>query len=94
MKVILDSVAPGDYAFNVDGSVLIIGGKIPDFVNINGQKKVVELYGDFWHKGENPDDRKSLFRGLGYDALIVWESELKNRESVIQKVKEFHCDLH
>lgn len=34
-----------------------IGKMNPDFWNVNGRKNVIELYGDYWHKDDNPDDR-------------------------------------
>jgi hypothetical protein len=45
---ILDCVCPNEYTFTGDGS-FIIGGIIPDFTDINGQKKIIEVFGDYWH---------------------------------------------
>lgn len=86
-----------DYALNVDGSVMILGGKIPDFVNINGQKKVVELFGDYWHgsqvTGRNRSQeeklRKGLFKKFGYSTLIIWELELQSIETLKRKLITF-----
>lgn len=84
----------GDYNF-------WINGKNPDFVNINGQKKIIELFGDYWHNTHhrknkkhsedyyNPELRKEHFKKSGFDCLIIWESELKNPSQVIQKIREF-----
>lgn len=66
-----------------------INGKCPDFVNCNGQKKIIELFGDYWHRGENPQDRINEFKPFGYDTLVIWERELKNQDAVILKIKEF-----
>jgi G:T-mismatch repair DNA endonuclease (very short patch repair protein) len=72
-----------------DGS-LIVGGRCPDFMNKNGKKKVIELFGDFWHKNDNPDERIAHFRHFGFDCLVVWEHELKNEEGLRQKILEFN----
>jgi len=73
----------GDYSF-------WINGKNPDFININGQKKIIELFGDYWHKGEDPQDRIDIFTPYGYDTLVIWEHELKDIEKLKVKIIEFH----
>ena len=45
---ILQQLFSKEYKFVGDGQV-IIGWFNPDFININGQKKIIELYGDYWH---------------------------------------------
>lgn len=47
------------FTFVGDGKV-IIGGKNPDFIN-EKNKKLIEVYGDYWHKGQNPQDRIDYF---------------------------------
>ncbi len=89
---ILDSLYPGDWKFVGDGQV-IIAGKCPDFVNVNGQKKIIELFGDYWHRGENPDDRATIFAPFGYKTLVIWERELRDIYSVMKKIKQFHEDI-
>ena len=87
---ILRSILPKEYKLNVKGNVMILANKIPDFVNINGQKKIIELYGDYWHRNDNPQDRIDLFKQYGWDCLVIWESELKDERAVINRVLEFH----
>ena len=87
---ILDDLYPNQYKYVGDGEV-IIGGKNPDFININGQKKVIEFYGDRWHQGDNPQDRIDIFSYYGFDCLIIWQSEFKKKlNRVIAKIKDFH----
>lgn len=76
------------YKFVGDGK-FILAGKCPDFLNCNGQKKVIELFGDYWHRNDNPQKRIRLFAKYGFKTLIIWERELKNSDNVIQKIKEF-----
>ncbi len=85
----IQELFPNEYKFVGNGD-FIIGGKNPDFININGEKKIIEMFGDFWHKGENPQDRIDLFAEYGFGCLVIWESELKNKELVISKLREFH----
>jgi hypothetical protein len=87
---ILDHLYPNQYKYVGDGEV-IIGGKNPDFININGQKKVIEFYGDRWHQGENPQDRIDIFAQYGFDCLIIWQSELlKKPDRIMKKIVVFH----
>jgi hypothetical protein len=85
------------YRFVGDGQV-IINGKCPDFINTNGQKKLIELFGDYWHDIEivgHPiekeiEERTTFFSQLGFKTLIILDSELTNIESVKIKILEFH----
>lgn len=86
---LLDNLYPGEWRFVGDGQV-VMGGKCPDFINVNGQKKIIELFGDYWHRGENPQDRVDLFSPFGFETLVIWERELKNMESVKSKIQDFH----
>lgn len=80
---------PNEYKFVGHGE-FILAGKCPDFVNINGQKKIIELYGDWWHRNNNPQDRIDLFAKYGYDTLVVWEHELNDIEALKIRLIEFH----
>lgn len=85
---LLNSMYPSEWSYVGDWS-MILAGKNPDFVNINGKKLIVELFGDFWHKGENPEDRIALFSKFGYKTLVIWERELKNLPKLTERVQEF-----
>jgi len=85
LSSILQSVAP-DFKYVGDGS-LVIGGLCPDFSN--GDHKLIELFGDYWHKGEDPQKRIDYFKKFGYDTLVVWECELKEINDLISKIIEF-----
>lgn len=69
---LLNEMYPGEWKYTGDFSFMI-NGRNPDFANCNGQKKVIEFWGDYWHKGEDPEDRKAIFREFGYDTLVIWE---------------------
>ncbi len=93
----LNKMFPGEYKYVGDGSV-IIGYKNPDFVNVNGQKKIIELFGNYWHSkevtGRTRKQEKIIriehFAKYGYKTLIVWEYELKNIRRLREKLERFH----
>jgi hypothetical protein len=93
---ILEELLPKEYCYTGDGKVLIYGLS-PDFVNCNGKKKIIELFGDYWHLKKKKINwyqtewgRKAIFSQLGYDTLIVWENELKNIDLLKEKILKFH----
>ena len=43
-----------------------LGGKNPDFLNINGQKKLIEFFGEYWHKKEEEPSRIKHFKKYGF----------------------------
>jgi hypothetical protein len=85
---LLNSLYPDEWKYTGDFS-FTINGKSPDFVNCNGQKKIIELFGDYWHRGQNPQDRIDAFKPFGYDTLVIWERELKDMDLVTNKIREF-----
>lgn len=92
LNTFLQSILPNEYKFVGDGEFILVG-KCPDFVNINGQKKIIELYGDYWHRNDIPQDRIDLFAKYGYQTLIIWERELKKEVSLKAKVIEFNRNV-
>lgn len=83
---ILQKHFPNEWKYNGDFSCgVTIGGMIPDFVNINGKKQLIEVFGDYWHSGELAKERwKSSEFGriasysqLGYKCFVFWQSDLK-----------------
>jgi hypothetical protein len=86
----ISTLYPNNYSLNTHAEIMVLGGKVPDIVNINGEKKLIELYGDYWHKDDNPNDRISYFKQFGWSCLIVWENELKDKEELRRKIVNFH----
>lgn len=84
----LNNQYPGEWKYVGDGS-FVIAGKNPDFININGRKLIIELFGDYWHKGEDPSDRAAIFEPYGFRTLVIWEHELKDMGVMGDKVVEF-----
>ncbi|KNZ69404.1 hypothetical protein Tfer_2043 [Thermincola ferriacetica] len=92
MEQLLNELFPGEYRYVGDGQ-LTIGGKVPDFANVNGQKKLIEVFGDYWHEGQDPQERIDFFRQYGFDCLVIWESELEDLEEVAEKLRQFHSRI-
>lgn len=94
LLALLESAYPNEWAFVGDGS-LIIDGFNPDFVNVNGKKLIVEMFGEYWH-GEgkqlnrrSDEERVRAYASLGYSTLIVWGSELKDPTQVLKRIANF-----
>lgn len=61
----------------------------PDF-RVPGTMRMIEVYGDYWHIGENPQDRIDLWRSVGCECLVVWEHEINaNDEAMRRRVEEY-----
>ena len=68
---------PGEWAFNGQCQAgCVIGGKIPDFINVNGRKAVVEMFGNYYHDQEEEVTRPEHFKKFGFDCTIVWEYQV------------------
>ena len=92
LNSILDEFFPGQWEFVGDGKS-IVGTKSPDFISTNGRKEIIELYGDYWHRDDNPQDRIDYFKNYGYSALIIWNYELKDENRVVERIKEWQKSL-
>ena len=85
---LLDKHFPGDWAYVGDGK-LVLGNLTPDFMNVNGEKQLIELYGDYWHRDDDPQERINIFRGFGFSTLVIWERELRDEPAVVERLKAF-----
>ena len=86
LQDILDEYFPNTWKYVGDGQ-LIIGGKCPDFADINGKKDLIELFGTYWHQPDEVVPRERHFRDYGYSCTIIWENELQDKEEVVRKIK-------
>lgn len=92
LNQILQQAFPSKFKFVGNGS-FIIENFNPDFINCNGQKTIIELFGDYWHnlpRYRELDKRKmKAYSKYGYRTLIIWEHELKDKEKLIEKLGDF-----
>jgi hypothetical protein len=90
------------YNYVGDGS-FIIAGRIPDFINVNGQKKIIEFLGCHWHgciehcrddeKLKELVGRVDAFKIFGYSTMYIWGHELKDLDAVKQRILEFDQEV-
>ncbi len=73
----------------VGDGTLVIGGRCPDF-KVKGQMKLVEFFGDYWHKKQDEKIKVNHFKKYGYKTLVIWEHELKKGYNFVkEKVNKF-----
>lgn len=85
---LLNKMYPGEWKFVGNGEI-IIDGKCPDFININGQKKIIELYGERWHEPQEEQERIDFFKQYGYETLIIWCRQLNKSKPARKMIREF-----
>lgn len=102
---VLQTHFPNEWKYNGDYSCGVsLAGLIPDFVNVNGQKAVIEVYGDIYHDekemyrvyGETLSwkrtefGRKAIFSQLGYYTAILWESKIKEEgeQYILEEIRK------
>jgi len=97
---ILEGIRPGGFKYVGEGSYLI-DGLNPDFISIDGSKKVVELFGRSFHDPKacawhvpyrsTASGRRRVFRDKGYRLLIVWDDDLPmcRRAKLIRHIRTF-----
>ena len=83
----------------VGNAQYLIYGRCPDFIHSGGENKIIELFGERWHKPEEEVERIEFFRNAGFETLVVWSKELKvrNRLVLYKRLQEFEAlryDFH
>lgn len=92
---VLQKNFPGEWAHVGVGNKVTIEGYIPDFININGKKVVIEAFGVYWHKPEEALARTETFAKYGYRTLVIWEKQaqgkerLPSEEEIVNQVRAF-----
>lgn len=62
-----------EFEYTGDGKRIIVGLN-PDFVH-KTQPLVVEVYGIYWHRNDDPNTRIKKFAEGGYACAVFWENE-------------------
>jgi 5S rRNA maturation endonuclease (ribonuclease M5)/intein/homing endonuclease len=101
---ILNDICPGEFEYNGDGRVMVLGGRYsPDFVNVNGKKKLIEFFGCYHHGCETCKDGKyfsdelkkknenrvKIFKKYGWETLVIWEHDIRAIERVKKIISNF-----
>ena len=62
----------------------------PDFIEANGKKIIVEVFGDYWHspllnmgmkESSTLEYRKRHYKQFGWKSIFLWESDLKREDA-------------
>jgi len=72
----LEEKFPGEYSYNGDFSLgITIGGRIPDFVNVNGEKEVISVMGGlgFCHFLGDEEVEIAHYAKYGFRCVVIWE---------------------
>lgn len=83
-----------------DGQVWI-GHVNPDFVDVNGKKIAIDIFGDYWHTPlfrqeairftYTEQGRKLTLKKYGWKLIVIWQSELKlpnAEEKILGKLRK------
>jgi len=83
---LLNKLFPKEYKY-VGNGLVYFEGRNPDFINVNGKKKLIEISS---HSHIRKFDRINYFRKFGFETLFIWNRELKNLKKLKRKISEFH----
>ncbi len=86
VNAILDELYPGEWKYTGDGEI-VMGGRNPDFTNIDGQKEIIEVFGDYWHRGQESQETIGHYKEYGFRCLVIWEAELNDIDLVTKRIK-------
>jgi G:T-mismatch repair DNA endonuclease (very short patch repair protein) len=94
---LLEQLYPNEWKYVGNGDI-VIEGKNPDIINVNGKKAIIEVFGRYWHskehRGECPLlhelELRDLYNKYGYDLLVVWDMELKDKDRVAHKISKYY----
>ena len=87
---LLNEYFPKEFIYN--GGQVTIEGKIPDFINVNKHKVILELIGrrDFpKHSAEELEGREKLFKQFGFKTLFIYQEDLKNESKLFEDILFF-----
>lgn len=88
LDAILQLNFPHEWRYTGDGKILI-EGKNPDFVNINGRKILIEYNGFYTHTPEKDKQKTEHYAKYGWTTINLYPIDLKE-EIIIKKVGEIY----
>jgi very-short-patch-repair endonuclease len=89
-EMFLESLLKNNYRF-VGNRAIFFDGFNPDFIH-NTEKKIIEFFGDYWHRNSQERDKKRIatYEQYGYKVLVIWEHELTDLVLLKQKLDSFN----
>jgi len=95
LQSILDKRFPGKWKYVGDGQFWV-GGRNPDFINTNGKRQVIEMFGVFWHDPDyfpnrpTKDELIAHYKKYSFDCLVFWEFDVWcDENSITERIKDF-----
>jgi dTDP-4-amino-4,6-dideoxygalactose transaminase len=86
---------PGEFNYNGDYRMKVrIDRLIPDFVHINGKRKVIDVVGSYWHSDKEVESRHIRYRIQGWDSLMLREKDLKDKDQLYKRILTFLYNPH
>lgn len=95
LELLFDALTPDNVVFVGNRKFWVkteLGPKNPDFIirPFTETRKVIEVFGDYWHRDDNVDALKTAYMKAGVSCLVVWESEIRKSPNTVQeKVAQF-----
>lgn len=90
---LLKNLGLTNYKYVGDGSFWIERFN-PDFIHDDGQKKIIEFFGQYWHSrpdyNERDKRRLKTYKKYGYKTLIISEKHLTDLDKLTLKLKSFN----
>ncbi len=103
LERVLQNHSPNIWKYTGDGrDGTVIGGHIPDWININGKKQVIELFGEYFHDqrvnsrvkdSRTYDATIKHYQKYGFGCLIIWRRQLKDVDRILQIIRKFEGGL-
>jgi len=78
------------YRFVGDGKFWL-ENRNPDFINYDGEKKIIEVAGIHWHTPQEIEQRKNHYAKYGFKTLVLWEDDIKQlpQEKILERIRGF-----
>ncbi len=92
---IIEIIKEFDLPFRYVGNgKVMIGNLNPDFINCNGRKEVIEVFGDYWHgkgikrQSQTIEGRKAILASYGFECIVLWEKEINSlpKEEIVRRI--------
>ena len=72
-----------------------LNGYTPDFISTDDSKKIIEVFGDYWHKRKEvvvrDVKRLRIYKEKGFECLILWEQEIRSstEQELVERIRQF-----
>jgi len=94
LETYVNTLTPLNVRYVGDGSwwrylPLLGQSKNPDF-KVKGRNKVIEVFGDYWHRNDDPEKLTEAYKQVGVKCLVLWESEIHDDiDGSLNKISDF-----